>query len=423
MKFNDNFLLKKYKHFIQSFCNLLNCLIKGPTAILSGIVILLFVFVYYISTWKTLNAFVLSVDHCDLLFCDFIKHYYPMGKNIFVSKIPAWGYFYSAFFAILLSPFGSIPLPVSVLCWGILQVSATALLCILPGYRFFKASHSRLPLLYVFIFATSFPLIHNMKWGQVSVFITLCIFCSLLAYQAGFGKSAVVVLAFATSIKYYPAFFLLYFLIRKEIRLSVLFIIATVFFLAIIPSFTLGLAETFHFHRIVNNAIQKSAWIMNDSNSQYFTHVVKRLSGLEAKHNMLYILKFLGYGIVLTNLWLTSFIQKTDIPHKPFISFSVLFLTIPFMIKTSWPHYFVFLPFCQIAFIRIVTLLYAEKWKLLLLYTLALLSMILSNTLFFNQFQHWSLYSYWGYLFFSNTLLLIAVYGYLAVFAKTDKMR
>jgi hypothetical protein len=120
-------------------------------------------------------------------------------------------------------------------------------------------------------------------------------------------------------------------------------------------------------------------------------------------------------------------VQRARLRHADLWSFQLVFLTIPFVLKTSWAHDFVFLSFTQALL----------AWQLLegkksapgtltagqpphasarvrarAAVTLLLLlpSIVLSNIVFFNLLGDFTRYGFYGFLFWANLLLLVAVY-------------
>ena len=262
------------------------------------------------------------------------------------------------------------------------------------------------------IFFMSFPVLHNFKWGQISILITLLIIGSLFAYSKNYKRTAAFLLAFAASIKYYPVLFILYFLLKRDWRFITTFIIFTALLMLIIPFMAIGLSETITFHCLTKDALLESDWVITDCNSQYITHVFKRIfpfmpdsAGIDL------FVSLLGIGLVGCNIGLVSAVQRKGAIFSPVFCFSLIFLSLPLLVITSWPHYFVFLPFCQLTFIKIVFQINQQLWKRLLLLSTVALSIILSNVVFFAQCPHWTAYSYWGCLFFSDIILLIGFYG------------
>ena len=112
-------------------------------------------------------------------------------------------------------------------------------------------------------------------------------------------------------------------------------------------------------------------------------------------------------------------------------SFQLVFLTIPFFFKTSWPHDFVFLSFTQAFLVwwflegRKVGLKedgtgesdHETTWREPVLHgltpvmlALLLVSIAISNIVFFNLLGSFYLYGFFGFLFWANLLLLVISY-------------
>ena len=376
-----------------------------------SLLILFLILIYYKIEWGTWTIFVTSIDDCSLLFCDFVRHYYPMGKTILSSPFPVSGFFYSAFFAVILSPLGITSLKIAVNSWAIVQLTTGVLLFIVSvETTSIKKTSFMIPS--IIIFFMSFPILHNFKWGQVSVLITLLVIASLFAYSKKYNRTAAFLLACATSIKYYPILFIIYFFIKRDWRFIITFGAFIAFLLVIIPAVVIGPSETITFHKLTNDALMTSDWITSDINSQYITHVFKRIfSFLPNSTGVDLFISSLGIVLVGCNIGLIFIVQYKRMILSPAFSFTIIFLSLPLLIKTSWPHYFVFLPFCQLTFIKIVFQRSTQLWKRLLLLSFVALSIVLSNVVFFAQWPHWSAYSYWGCLFFSDIILLLGFYG------------
>lgn len=262
---------------------------------------------------------------------------------------------------------------------------------------------------------TAVPILHNFKWGQISVFITVCILGSWYFYENGRKIPAALLLALAVAIKYYAAFFLIYFIFKKEWKLNLTFAIATLCFLLLIPVLLLGVETNVRFFQIVGEQVNqaRSTWMLEDINSQYFPNVVKKWSQLLTITPPARILwQGVGYTVVGINLLLIVKLiwQKTADESQQV--FSLLFLSLAFLVETSWPHYFVYLPFCQLVALQSIQAK-TNQSKLpgfILVHFLLLLSIFLSNIFYFNLFPQWQTYSTYSLLFLSNLLILPIFY-------------
>ena len=145
----------------------------------AGIALLLLA--YYAYSWRSLASFRAAIDSCAEPFCDFATFYYPMGEAIFRTGVPLKGFVYSPFIAILLAAFAPLGLKASLVVWGILQ----ALSVILYLFLFRRLVPARLPiqLLFVALALSSFPLLHTLTWGQVSLFTTVAVLGALALHE------------------------------------------------------------------------------------------------------------------------------------------------------------------------------------------------------------------------------------------------
>jgi alpha-1,2-mannosyltransferase len=388
---------------------------RSAAAAIGAVVVL--VAAYYWSEWRSVAAFVGAMDFGEPLFHDFAWNYYPMGRYVYALGVPVPGYFYPAFFALILSPLGLLTLSQATVVWGVLQVVLGALLCLLCGWKLLDISH-RGRVLFVLLFVTSYPLLNNFKWGQTSVLITLCVLGSVWLYGGGRRTLSAVLLAFAVSIKYYGVVFVAFPLMKRDLRFLVTFVVAVAVFVCVLPSLALGPAVWLEFERAAGSAIADVGWAASGPNSQYWGHVILRLanSGTPAAgaRAELVLLEWLGYLWFAVNLLLVWQVRRREARDALLVSTVLLFLSLPFIVKTSWPHYFVYLPFCQAAVLTQIGRLGRARrdlWPSLLLTSA---SVALASMPVFNAFRDWSRYNGAGMLFWSNLALMTAQYGVLA---------
>lgn len=390
-----------------------------------GAFLIIGIIFYYRWQWKTLFDFVVTIDHGDDLFGDFISFYFPMAQKIIPEQTPVDGYYYSAFFAILISPLGFLSIEQAKLIWGIMQVLFVGLLALVGWLKMPDLTRGN-KTIFIFLLLTSFPLLHNLKWGQVSVFITVCVLIAIWLYQENHYQAAGVFLAFAVSIKYYPIIFIVYPLFRRNYRFLIAFALSTIFFFAIVPSVVLGSSQWVGFEKMIGAKISNAKFAF-DVNSQYFGHVILRIFPFEEapfRRKILSITsQWMGILIALSNICIIWLMQRSQkILNSLLLSAGLLFLSFPFVIQTSWPHYFVYLPFCQIVLVQIAQLYLSQSGKLPVL-TLIFLSCGASSIFVFSLFPGWYDYNNWGILFFSNLLLLFAYYTTIFYGFKKDRIQ
>lgn len=427
--------------------------LRVSTVLITSAIVIL-TLLYYAWTYKSLSRFARVWDDEPTLFCDFVRHYYPAGRDIFASGSPVEGFFYSAFFAMCLHPISRLALPLALHLWTILQLGTTALLILIPALRFGRQS-TRDYYLYLVLALLSVPMLHNLKWGQVSIGLTLCILGTMYLYMRGWKSSAAILLALACAVKFYPALFGFYFLLKRQFRLLAVFVASLVSLLVVIPVAGLGVHGALHFHQDLARAVREvQPNIETNINSQYFPAVMlryvtlaktiytpaprhyqaepagpesRRIARIIALYDQVIArrdwnlrpLRVAGLAILAANLALLRILIRRPMDSQTELAFTLLFLSVPFVVDTSWPHYFVYLPFCQATAYRLLRGHTGKGHGALL--ALFWVSVLLASTLLFNTIDNWILYSWPGCLFWSNTLLLVLLYILLIPKYCTDR--
>lgn len=383
------------------------------------VAVFLAVAVCYILKWRSVSAFVVAIDQHDRLFEDFVVHYYPTGRAILTSlhPVPVPGYFYSAFFALLLAPVSALDPARAMWAWGAVQAVCLAALFAIPLTGLVRLTTRGL-ILYAAVFATSFPLLHNLKWGQVSVPLVACSLAALRAHAANRRVLAGALLGFAAAIKYYPAVFLVYFLLRRDLRACAAFAVAAIVFGVVVPVVALGAQGWLAFEAASREAVAGATWVSQNINSQHSAHVVARWVRLATGDRQavgpgsLEILHWLARGLFLANgILLWSFRRRLAAQHGV-VAAVVLFLSLPFAVPTSWPHYFSYLPFCQAALFSFALAgeggIGTRRGAVL---ALAALSALGSSVFAFAACGGWYAYSEAGILFVADLLLLAGAWA------------
>jgi hypothetical protein len=391
----------------------------------AGIAFLLFV--YLAVTWRSFAGITNAIYAFTELFSDFVIYYYPMGEAIFRTGLPVSGFLYSPFIALLLTVFPPLGLTVSLVLWGILQAFFVILYLLL--FRWLVPAGLQIQLLFAALALSSFPLLLNLLGGQVSVFMIVAILGLLALNERGRHAVGAVLLAFAVSFKFYPIIFLTPFAARRDSRFLLFAAAACGALLVLVPGVLLGVGDTLRFYGALLNSFRDSAWVTANPHSQFFPHLVLRLTettGIDAKAQ-LSLLYCIAYGVAVANVGLIFLVQRARMRYADLWSFQIVFMTIPFVLKTSWAHDFVFLPFTQA--LMVWRLLEERKAALgtdasgnssqvhaypractVVTFFLLLPSIVFSNIVFFNLFGDFTRYGFYGFLFWANLLLLMASY-------------
>ena len=308
--------------------------------------ILVAFFAYYAVTWRSFAGFSGSIDTCGTGLCDFVEYYFPMGQAIFHSPLPVPGFVYSPFMAILMSAFPPLGLAKAILLWGALQASAVAAYIVL--FRRLIPADRKVQLLFVALVVSSFPVLHNISWGQVGIFTTVAVLAALALLKRR-PVVAACALALAASFKYFPLAFLAPLAFRREGRALLLAIAACSGVLFVVPALVLGPADTFRFYRGLLDAYRGMDWVAANYNSQFFPHVALRYADAArfGGAGSLALFRAISYVIAALNLVLAYLVHKVRLPHADLLSNLLVFLTIPFVLTTSWPSDLAFLPFAQ----------------------------------------------------------------------------
>lgn len=295
------------------------------------------------------NALAEALDHAPRAFVDFMYVYYPAGKKIFESADPVQGFFYSPFFALVMAPFASLPAPVALAAWKALQIAAF----VATGLLGFAAVRPRrgLAVPYALAVAFAFPLWHGLSWGQVSGPLVALALAAVVLAERGRPALAGVLLGVTAAVKYYTLPLAGAFVLGDRWRAAVATALAFAVLAFAVPAAALGVGDTMAFYRGVAAMTADNAETLRaDANSQYFAHVVARAvsDGPKFVPTLVRALQVAGgvlSALVLAMAWVVC--RRGGARALPW-SYALIFLTTPLWVPTSWPHYFVYLPFCQL---------------------------------------------------------------------------
>jgi hypothetical protein len=370
---------------------------------------------YYAYEWRSVANFVRETDHCQLVFCDFVNHYYPQAQEIFGATQPVDGFVYSAMFAWVLAPIGTLTPDTALKVWGVIQVALTTLMILPLSWLFLRgAERFWWRLTYFALCLTSIPVFHNFKWGQVSVLLTLCVITGAFLRP---GRAASVLAgfltAFAAAIKFYPAVFFLVFLLRKQWLAFTTAVVLVVVLLAL-PMWPMGCDHSRSFWRgKVVPLMEKE--VVEDPNAQYVIRVmVADFPSTFPVKTSVPVLKHAGRAVAVLNILLAFGTGLLPIPDdsKRRLIVCLLSLLLPFVLTTTWTHYLVYLPFCQVCLAyeaaRIVRR--DTRWLMAAVWLLVGASAVLSSIPMVRARANWLAYVTPGFGFYSNLAALLAAY-------------
>lgn len=388
---------------------------------------------FHCLAWGSWAEFFAGIDFNDQPFEDFLGFYLPMGQRVGALDGPVPGFYYSPAFALALSLFAGLEQLRAVWVWLGVEVLATLGLLALPlwlapesvasrtgglggagldgtglggdelgGDGLGGEREQRARAFYLVAAGFSFPWLHNLHWGQVSVLVGLSVLAGFLFYQRGRQLLAGFCFALAIAIKFYPALFLLPFLIRGERRLLASTAGFSLLLLVLLPLSALGAEGTTHFYEGIVRGLQAASespglWA-EAANKQYMPAVVLRLLGVEGPApELARALVWLGAALflgVLAWIW-----RRRPGPVRA-EEFAALALALPLVSSPSWPHYFVLLPFACLVALRA-----CRPWARALVLPAALLS----SVLVFRACADSQAYGHSGLLLWADLLLLVAL--------------
>lgn len=378
----------------------------GSIAIALGLVIYLW--------WQhdTFAKLLLSLGFGKVPLHDYYYFFYPMGHKVLSDPRPLDGFIYSPMAALFFVPFGAIPYTVSAWLW------ATVLLALTIGLAWESARPVRnhLYLTWFIVAATvcAMPVLHNHKFGQVSLLLVVPVLLSLRFYEHDRPISAAACLAFAASFKFYPILFLPYFLFKRDLKFLAAAIAFCLLFMAIIPAIAIGPHDTVSFYQnVVAQLDARFGHHIRDSNSQSFRSFTYRLAFTRWHLEKLFwnpIITWARYACWALFFLVTYVFARSRRRNAPRFAFMWLFLATPFFVVTSWPHYFVYLPAVAATIIgqpmvrtKLTSALRPMAWMF------AFCSIAPSSIFFFDYIDARHVYSWWGFLFFANLSAMIAL--------------
>jgi hypothetical protein len=363
--------------------------------------------VFYFFRWDSAAELARAVDHGESLFLDFERYYYPVGEKLLTDPTPPRGYLYSAFFALVLTLFACGSLPVALWLWGLFQSLLVVVTLAIPARHLSSFSTSAL-YLYVALVATSFPYLHNFVWGQVSVLLLATVLGALYLYRAGRKDLSSIVLALGASVKLYTIVLVVYFVLKREWRYLAVFVM--VFFSAtlLLPVAVLGSNETISFYRDIGVVLRDAQTIfLRDVNSQSFVSVAYRGLRHAMSPEQVVYLRAAGLAVFATSCFGVWRLVESRARDDTLWSFALILLSMPFVVGSSWPHYFVYLPYVQAFFVADLLGKGSSPRRTTVFLLVLLPSILMGSSLFFLKIGQWYEYSSGNYLFVSNALLLL----------------
>ncbi len=294
---------------------------------------------------------VTELDHCPQLACDFTRHYLPQTQHMVNGEAilnPGW--FYPPLLGVLLMPLVNIEHP--AIFWTGLNLLGVGGLFV----QAVRLSPSvRTGLLSLGLVFTSVPILHALKWGQVSIWLAVGLLVALHEIVSDNPKRAWV-LGLLGAIKIYPLLLLLLPLLRRSVRWVGVVLVSALCFGVLVPWLVLGDAFGLYVY-----AVQRGQLMVSDmattSGGQALLPVLHRwfVSGefvglpnsgppLIASWGSLkwgvLLVFMLGCGSTVLKVW-----NRKEISLK--FAFQTLMVG-HLLLQPGWVHYFCWLPVVQV---------------------------------------------------------------------------
>jgi hypothetical protein len=295
-----------------------------------------------------LDALMAQIDPWPMAFADFVAHFWETGRHPWD---PTSGFYYSPFAALLFVPFGRFDATTALELWNACQ-ACFLLGLFLVGRCFVRDAPLPVRLLHAAALGTSLPLLHNFKWGQISAGLTLLVLGALAAFDAGRHKLAASLLAMAVALKGYPVAVIVPFLVLWRSSVLLTGALAFASFAVVLPVAALGWEGTIAVQEATSTGARWALndWVIDNPNAQYALSVVGRW--LEAPRGTWTSLT-LSLASTLTGalaaLLVTRLVSllRLRIERPGAWTAALVLPSLPLIVPTSWPHYFVFLPAVQ----------------------------------------------------------------------------
>jgi hypothetical protein len=153
------------------------------------------------------------LDHCPELGCDFVHHYIPQARQLRGELV--FGWVYPPFSALVLQPLTVFGDAGALRIWMLLQAAAAVTLTLACRAALRVCGRWTSWAGAIALVAPSLPLLHAIKWGQVSTFIAAGAVWALLRWR---GRTAGIVLGVLAALKLYPLVYLAGALVRRDRR-------------------------------------------------------------------------------------------------------------------------------------------------------------------------------------------------------------
>lgn len=293
-------------------------------------------------------------------YCDFRVYHHAAqdilaGKDIYFREtMEITPFKYSPFFAFLFVPLGMLPIKLAAAAFFSLNVLLTAGLFRLAvditrvGKDLSPGGGKKMDLLYglsVFFLARYVILVWDS--GQVSILMCVLVLAGLYFLDRRRDMAAGALLAAAILIKYTPAIFLSYFLVRRQFKVVAWTIVFAILWL-VLPALAVGVQKEIGYisswiPSIVQTSLDQASYL-DAKNQSLFSMVLRfftesgsniNITGLSFRQG-----EMVGYGLAAVLLSLVL-VPPPGKPRDQSIDYALLFCFLPLFNPNGWLNNFV----------------------------------------------------------------------------------
>jgi hypothetical protein len=291
---------------------------------------------------------------------------YLTGHNFFSAQV------YPPIEMIIFSPFSLLPFFLAEKLWLATSLAALFLSEYLIFKMFKKNIFSSLGFLVLGLTCFSFPVKFTLGMGQVNIIILFFTVLSIYLIQKK-GEGYLAVLSIPLSIKFFPIFFPLYFLIKKRWKALISLFLAFIFILILTFLLIDNKIIFYYFREVLPGLIGgDKTYYYSQSLNAFLSRVIENI---ELRNVIKYLLSILFAGISFFVIFKTRKFKELENFHLGILINLNLIIN-----NFSWQHHFVFsiFPF-------LVTLFYildrrlSYKYLIILFISYVLISLNIKN--------------------------------------------
>ncbi len=319
-----------------------------PKLSTAGLIALAFAlaFAYHAWAFGSWQGFHGGVDFNNDPFEDFAGPYHGQAVALIEGRGLQPGFLYPPALAIWLAPLGGLSAAAASWVWLAILTLASAVL-FFTGLRWMHRPSRGLVFAYSLVFALSFPWLHDLHWGQVSTIVWALTILGLRAWCEGHRPLAAFALSLAISIKLFPVWFLLAFVLVGDKRGLVWVTFLSGLWLFALPAVVLGPEVTWQFYEGLIARLnpwsgadsQASQWWSAET-TQFAPAALARLWGGAGQ-----VWAVLAWVLPMTVLVMILRSVHACLRSGRFATAMVLCASaLPLLLSPSWIHYFVWLP-------------------------------------------------------------------------------